>query len=75
MSETIDSKVKELMTVPDNEVVELALKYLKRNISNTGNSLVEAVCDKYQKGDVLPKDSKTYVCIFVAFEELTRENR
>ncbi len=75
MGDTIDTKVKELMKMPDSEVIQLALKYLKRNISNVGNSLVESVCEKYKSGDILSQDSKTFVCIFIAFEELTRENR
>jgi hypothetical protein len=74
MSDTIDEKVKDLMTSADSDVIKLALKYLKRNRSNVGNALVESICAKHTPGVALSMDNKTFVCIYVAFEELTKEN-
>jgi hypothetical protein len=68
----IDSKVAELVRMHDKELVDLALKYLKTDLSQISNSLVESLCNKFKPGDVLTRDQKTIIAIYVAFEELAR---
>lgn len=75
MSDTIDVRVQRLLTVPDEELIGVARDYLANSISNTRNSLVIATCRDYKPTVALNRDSKTFVAIFVAFEELTREQR
>lgn len=72
MPKDIDTKVKELTKLPDRELVELARKYLQENRSLTATEFVRSTCNNFKEGDTLSRDTRTFVAIFVAFEELTR---
>lgn len=72
-SKTIDDFVKELIKLPDEELVQKAFDYTAANLSGTLTSTIKNTCNEYKPGDSIPMDKKTYIAMFVAFEELIRE--
>jgi|GEM_PF-4903923 len=72
---TIDITMSNLKCLSDNELINLAKKYLQAPLSNCPTSQVESVCEKYNENIALESEIRSLIAMFIAFEELTRSNQ